>query len=242
MIDTVPAPPEAMTGMPTASLTAAVSSQSKPARVPSESIDVSRISPAPRASASRAHSTTRRPAGLRPPCTKTLRVANRIGSGSGSRRASMATTTACAPKLRPMASINWVGERSGVDADFVRAGFEDLRRIARGANAAAYAEWDEELARGAADRIEQRGAAFVGRGNVEQHNFVGAFAGVARGLRGRIAGVDEVDKLHAFDDAAAVHVETGDDALGDHRADSLPLSPSKKIAENLQPVSPDFSG
>ena len=64
---TVPAPPEAITGIPTASLTAAVNSQSKPARIPSESIEVSRISPAPRASASRAHSTTWRPVGLRPP-------------------------------------------------------------------------------------------------------------------------------------------------------------------------------
>ena len=58
----VPAPPDAITGICTAVDTAAVSSQSKPARVPSRSIDVSRISPAPRASASRAHSTASRPA------------------------------------------------------------------------------------------------------------------------------------------------------------------------------------
>ena len=61
----------AMTGMATADDTAAVISQSNPARVPSRSIDVSRISPAPRASASFAHSTASRPAGVLPLREKT---------------------------------------------------------------------------------------------------------------------------------------------------------------------------
>ena len=47
----------------------------------------------------------------------------------GSRRASIATTTACAPKLRPMAlDERGIGERGGVDADLVGAGLEDLLR------------------------------------------------------------------------------------------------------------------
>ena len=83
-------------------------------------------------------------------------------------------------------------------------------------------------------------AAFVRRGDVEQHDFVGAFAGVARGLRGRIARVDEVDELHAFDDAAGVHVEAGDDALGEHAA---PFAfHARKLRRIFRPVSPDFSG
>src|SRR2546425_712892 len=49
-----------MTGIDTARDTAAVSTQSKPTLVPSRSIDVRRISPAPRSSASRAHSTASR--------------------------------------------------------------------------------------------------------------------------------------------------------------------------------------
>ena len=69
----------------------------------------------------------------------------------------MATTTACAPKLRPMASISvGIGERGGVDADLVRAGLEYLLGIARGTNAAADAEGNEELARGASHGVEQR--------------------------------------------------------------------------------------
>ena len=50
----------------TARLTAAVSSQSKPARVPSRSMEVSRISPAPRSAASRAHATASRATGVVP--------------------------------------------------------------------------------------------------------------------------------------------------------------------------------
>ena len=49
-----PTPPEAMTGMVTASATARVSAMSKPSLEPSRSIEVSRISPAPSAATSRA--------------------------------------------------------------------------------------------------------------------------------------------------------------------------------------------
>ena len=37
------------------------------------------------------------------------------------------------------------------------------------------------------------------------------------GQLGGVAGVDEVDELHAFDDAAGVYIEAGDDALGQQR-------------------------
>src|SRR5215470_17697882 len=43
----LPAPPEAITGIETVCDTAAVSSQSKPVRVPSRSMEVSKSSPAP---------------------------------------------------------------------------------------------------------------------------------------------------------------------------------------------------
>ena len=63
----LPTPPEAITGTLTRSATARVRGMSKPWRVPSRSIEVSRISPAPRCSASFAQSTTSRPVGRRPP-------------------------------------------------------------------------------------------------------------------------------------------------------------------------------
>src|SRR5262249_33413635 len=67
----VPAPPDAITGIATAELTAAVSPQSKPVPVPSRSIEVSSISPAPCCSASWAHPMALRPVGVRPPATRT---------------------------------------------------------------------------------------------------------------------------------------------------------------------------
>jgi len=99
----VPAPPLAITGICTALLTIAVSSQSKPPRIPSVSIEVSKISPAPRDSASRAQSKTRRPVAFRPPLTKTSASST---PASSTRRASIATITACAPKLPPISPIN----------------------------------------------------------------------------------------------------------------------------------------
>ena len=86
-----PAPPDAITGMETALATNCVNSQSKPALVPSRSIEVSMISPAPQAVASRAHKIASRPVGMRPPATNTSKP-------RFLRLASMATTTAWEPK------------------------------------------------------------------------------------------------------------------------------------------------
>jgi hypothetical protein len=44
---------------------------------------------------------------------------------------------------------------------------------------------------------------------------------------GGIAGIDEIDELHAFDDAAGVNVEAGDDALGDHLCQLTPQPPER---------------
>src|SRR5690606_20803789 len=86
----VPTPPLAITGISTASDTARVNARSKPSRVPSRSMLVSRISPAPSAWTSRAHSTASMPVALRPPCVKT-------SQRSPCRLASMATTMHCEP-------------------------------------------------------------------------------------------------------------------------------------------------
>jgi hypothetical protein len=85
-----PTPPEAITGMLTASLTARVRSRSKPARVPSRSMLVSRISPAPRPAIFCAHATASIPVPRRPPWVKTSQCG--YSASSCTRLASMATT------------------------------------------------------------------------------------------------------------------------------------------------------
>ncbi len=106
------------------------------------------------------------------------------------------------------------GDGGGVDGDLVGAGVEDGGGVFGGADAAADGEGDEEFLGGAADRFEQRAAAFVGGGDVEEDDLVGAGGGVAVGELGGVAGVDDVDELDAFDDAAVPDVEAGDDAFG----------------------------
>src|SRR5204862_2671921 len=63
----LPTPPEAMTGTGTLSAMACVSGRSNPCLVPSRSIDVSRISPAPSETTSWAYSMASIPVELRPP-------------------------------------------------------------------------------------------------------------------------------------------------------------------------------
>ena len=103
----------------------------------------------------------------------------------------MATTTACAPKLRAdRVDQRRVGERGGVDADLVRARIENAGGIVARAHAAADGEGNKELARRAPDRIEQRLAALVRGRDVEQHDLVRACRGVASGQLRRIARID----------------------------------------------------
>ena len=84
--------------MPTASVTAFVMGRSKPALVPSASMEVRRISPAPRASPLFTQSSRSRPVGFRPPATTTSQVP------SPRLRASTASTTHWEPN-RSAASV-----------------------------------------------------------------------------------------------------------------------------------------
>src|SRR5438132_502666 len=90
----LPTPPLAMTGTGTASLTARVSARSNPLFVPSRSMLVRRISPAPRVAMVRAHSTASSPRALRPPCVYTSQ------RPAPALLASIATTIAWEPKRR----------------------------------------------------------------------------------------------------------------------------------------------
>ena len=66
-----PAPPEATTGTSTAFATMSVISSSYPSRVPSASMLLTTISPAPSSTARRAHSRASSPSRWRPPLVTT---------------------------------------------------------------------------------------------------------------------------------------------------------------------------
>jgi len=92
-----------MIGTSRASENARVSSRSKPALVPSRSILVSKISPAPAFCIRLPHSIASSPVERRPPWVKT----SQRGLALGTRFASMAMTMHCAPYRPAASSTNW---------------------------------------------------------------------------------------------------------------------------------------
>ena len=104
----------------------------------------------------------------------------------------------------------------GVDANLVRAGEQHFAHVIDRADAAADRERDETMFGGAAHDIDHR-AALVGRGgDVEKDQLVRLLRVVSHRAFDRIAGVDEVDKIHALDHAAISDIEAGDDSFREH--------------------------
>jgi len=159
-------------------LTATVSSQSKPVRIPSESIEVSRISPAPRASASRAHSNDAVGRRLCARPAQDLRVATGSAALGSRRGVGWPRTTLRARSCGQWRSIS-VGSARGWEFTLtLSAPARRPRRIASRANSTP-TQKGTNSSRAVRARIEQRAAAFVRRGDVEQNDFVRAIAAMA---------------------------------------------------------------
>ena len=108
----------------------------------------------------------------------------------------------------------------GVDRDLVGAGQQQAADVLDRAHAAADGQRHEALLGGAADDVVERVAPLVAGGDVEKAQFVGAFAIVEPRLRHRVAGIDQVDKVDALDDAPVLDIETGNDAHLQHAGSS----------------------
>ena len=127
--------------------------------------------------------------------------------------------------------------RLRVQADYVRAGVNRRSRIVFRSNAAADRERQEDLLGDRVDRAGECLATLERRGDVEHDDFVDALDVVAAGKRCRVASVAQLLKLHTFHDLAIADVHAGDDALGQHQAQT-----SRKLRRIVSPASPDFSG
>src|SRR5438477_2097625 len=100
----LPTPPEAMTGTGTLSAMACVSGRSNPCLVPSRSIEVSRISPAPSETTSWAYSIASIPVEFRPPW---VNISQRSEPPARlTRLASIATTMHCSPNFSAASLTN----------------------------------------------------------------------------------------------------------------------------------------
>src|SRR5580700_560353 len=135
--------------------------------------------------------------------------------------------------------------RGRIDGDLIRARLEHIGGVGEFANPSADGDWYKQGARRARDDVEHR-LPLVARGrDIEQDNFIRAIAGVSGGTFRRIAGIAQVNELHAFHDPASVHIETGDDALGQHLSSPISQpheSSSQKFLSMSRPTFHDFSG
>jgi hypothetical protein len=178
--------------------------------VPSRSIDVSRISPAPRSSASRAHAT----ACARRRSSRSARTRRSRRAALGIDRDDHGLTAVPARKLGDQIRLT---ERRGVETDLVGAGLDHRVGVGFGADAAADGQRQKDLVRDRPDRARQCLPRFERRSDVEHHHLVDAFDVVAARQLARIAGMTQLLKLHALDDLAVAHVETRDDSPRQHQ-------------------------
>ena len=150
------------------------------------------------------------PVGVRPPCVKISHVPGATA------RASMLATQHWLPKRSAMsATSSGRATAALLTATLSAPASSSARASSAVRDAAADGERHEADFGGARDHVEQRAAAFMAGGDVEEAELVcpGGVIG-ARGLD-RIARVAQIDEVDAFDDAAVLDVEAGDDADAD---------------------------
>ena len=219
MSPTRPAPPEAMTGTSTTEVTARSNGRSKPARVPSRSIEVSSSSPAPRSTAAL------RPlddveAGARPAAPDDDLPAGGTGRTLDGPRPRVDGDHDALASEAPRASPDQVriGDRRRVEGHLVGPGPQHVPHLGRAAHPAAHGQGHEEAMRGATDRGEERAARLGRRVDVEEHELIRSLGRVPGGQLGRVALVEQVDEPGALHDPPAGHVEAGDDPPQQHHA------------------------
>ena len=188
-----------MTGTCTASATARVSAMSKPLFVPSRSIEVSRISPAPSSLTSRAYSHCVDPRCAAPAVGEdfpaSLGCALGVNGDDDALRAEF---------FRRFANEAGIGHGGGIDRDLVGAGEQQIADVVQRAHAAAHSQRHEAGFRRALHDVEQNAAVFMACGDVEKAEFVGAGGVIGDGAFDRIAGVAQIDEIDAFDDASVL--------------------------------------
>ena len=108
--------------------------------------------------------------------------------------------------------------RRGVERHLVGARPQHAAGVLDRADSPADGERDEHLLGDLLDDVQRRVASVARRGDVEEHELVGAFRVVTRRELDRIAGVADADEVDALDDAARVDVEARDHADGEHAA------------------------
>src|SRR5262245_5041347 len=108
------------------------------------------------------------------------------------------------------------GHGRGVDRYLIGPGGQKLTDVLDRAHTAADGERHKARLGRALDYVEDDVTVLVTGGDIQEREFVGAGRVIGDRRRDRIAGIAQVEKFHAFDDAAVLDVETGDDANLEH--------------------------
>src|SRR5680860_917948 len=236
-----PTPPLAMTGTLTALLTFRVSSRSKPSLVPSLSIEVKSISPAPRPTASCAHSTTSRPVDFRPPLT----YASQHGGSEDTCLASMATTMHCEPKRRAGRQDGRISQGRRVQGDLVRPGVQHCAHALLVSYSSPDSEGNEYLLRATISQPHDGLSLLVRGRNIQEYNFICTFTIIESSKLNGISGIPNVHKIRTLYYAALVHVQARDDSFQEHvnasRASFTVKRPSYSDLPTITPVTPTES-
>ncbi len=118
--------------------------------------------------------------------------------------------------FRPRADKIGILNGGGVDGNLVRSGIKHFAHIFNGSDSAADGQGNEDIFRGSADNVIHGIAVVAGCGDVKKDKFIRSLTVVFDRGFNRVAGIDEVHKVDAFDDASAGYVEAGDNSFCQH--------------------------
>ena len=122
------------------------------------------------------------------------------------------------PNFRAISAIrSRILHRRGVEADFLRPGLDEPGGVLQRADAAADGQGHEDLLHDPGDQVGHDLAALVAGGDVVEDQLIGPVVLISPGLLDGVAGIDVVEELNAFDHAAAVDVQAGNDPFAQHR-------------------------
>ncbi len=103
-----------------------------------------------------------------------------------------------------------------IETYFFCARLNEAGGVVEGSDSSADGQRHEDIFHDPRDQVGHDLTALVGGGNVVKDQFVRAVGLISLRLFDRIAGINVVKKLDAFDHPSPIDIKAGDDAFGEH--------------------------
>src|SRR5258708_22112910 len=124
---------------------------------------------------------------------------------------------ALAAKLhRALRDQGRIAHDAAVKRDLIRTRQQSRPDIFDGAQTAAHAKRNKDRIRHASHHVKHGSTTFIGRGDIEEGQFVGSFAVIDGGLLYWIASISEIDKINALDDPTIFYIEAWNNSFCQH--------------------------